>query len=378
MKRLTLALLLIAIFLGVIAQPLLMSQDAANQQKQKAAQPAGRSSQDIQKDLQAAGNELRGSLSGPDVLLDPAQRETQGPKAIPVLKKMITLFDELAKAEPDEKDGLTEAKRDFQTMLVVFGDPETKAALEKEASARDPNSATAATGAQTALLLASWWKSNKDEAAQSKVLDQVQTLAKAQPESDVIIGTLMKMSQVGASNEKLSDRAADIIVNDLKGNHAKQAAEHITAERKLKQMAGKPIEIAGTKLDGTKFSTKDWQGKVILVDFWATWCGPCIAELPRVKETYKKHHEKGLEILGVSCDSEAQALKAFLDKNPDMPWPQLFDAQQNPKIDWHPLAKEYGINGIPTMFLIDKKGVLRTTEARENFEELIPKMLEEK
>ena len=124
--------------------------------------------------------------------------------------------------------------------------------------------------------------------------------------------------------------------------------------------------------------TKDWKGKVILVDFWATWCGPCIAELPKVKKIYKDYHDKGLEILGVSCDSEAGELKGFIAKNPDMPWPQLFDAQQNPKLNWHPLAKEYGINGIPTMFLIDKKGVVRTVEARQEFEELIPKMLQEK
>jgi thiol-disulfide isomerase/thioredoxin len=374
MKFPILALLIAAMLLGTLAQGLLFSQDAKNQQ---AKQLGPRSAQDIQKDLQAAGNELRDSLTGPEVLLDPAQREKQAPKAIPVLKKMVGFFTELAQAEPTERDQIEEAKRDFQTMLIVFGDADTRTALEKEATAKTPEAARTATGAQTALLLANWWKSNKDEAAQSKVLDQVQTLAKAQPESDVLIGTLMKMSQVGPASEKVSDRARDIIVNDLKGDHAKAAAEHIMAERKLKQMAGKPIEIAGTKLDGSKFSTKDWKGKVILVDFWATWCGPCIAELPRIKETYKKHHDKGLEILGVSCDSEAQALKGFLDKNPDMPWPQLFDTQQNPKVEWHPLAKEYGITGIPTMFLIDKKGILRTTEAREDFETLIPKMLAE-
>jgi peroxiredoxin len=99
--------------------------------------------------------------------------------------------------------------------------------------------------------------------------------------------------------------------------------------------------------------------------------------LPRVKKEYIEQHAKGLEILGVSCDRDAEALTAFLAKNKDMPWPQLFDAKQNPKIEWHPIAREWGINGIPTMFLIDKKGVLRTVTARENMEEMIPKLLAE-
>jgi hypothetical protein len=66
-----------------------------------------------------------------------------------------------------------------------------------------------------------------------------------------------------------------------------------------------------------------------------------------------------------------------MTENPDMPWPQLFDSAAAAKRDWHPLANTYGITGIPTMFLIDKKGIVRTVTARENFEELIPKMLKE-
>ena len=79
----------------------------------------------------------------------------------------------------------------------------------------------------------------------------------------------------------------------------------------------------------------------------------------------------------VLCDSDKDALQSFVKDDPGMAWPQLFDAAENPKLNWHPLAKQYGINGIPTMFLIDKKGVLRTVKARENFEEMIPKLLAE-
>jgi thiol-disulfide isomerase/thioredoxin len=139
----------------------------------------------------------------------------------------------------------------------------------------------------------------------------------------------------------------------------------------------KPCVISGTKPDGTKFTTADWKGKVVLIDFWATWCGPCLGELPHVKKMYATYHDKGLEILGVSNDYTAGALTKFLADKPDMPWPQLFDAAAAAKQQWNPITQGFGINGIPTMFLIDKKGILRSVSARENMDDLIPKLLAE-
>jgi thiol-disulfide isomerase/thioredoxin len=106
-----------------------------------------------------------------------------------------------------------------------------------------------------------------------------------------------------------------------------------------KDLAGEPLSIARFK------------GKVVLVDFWATWCGPCVAELPNVLAAYNKYHDKGFEIIGVSLDQNGDDLKSFL-KEKGMVWPQYFDGK-----GWgSKLGQKYGIDSIPATFLLDQEG----------------------
>jgi thiol-disulfide isomerase/thioredoxin len=335
---------------------------------------AGRTPEQIQADLQKAGGELRQILTSPDVLLDPVQRRGAAPRAIPVIKRMVAGLDEVAEVEPQAKASILEARLEFLTILTVFGDAGSAAELEKLAGDKGPQ----AVDAQASRHLVAFWRDPKDEAAQLKVLDEVKKLAQANPTSEQLGQTVMKMANMGPASKAVTERAEDIILADLKGEFADQVGSQIKGQRKVRESMGKPVELAGKQLDGTPLSTKNWKGKVILVDFWATWCQPCMEELPRVKRMYLDHHAKGLEILGVSCDTEAEELKGFLAKNKDMQWPQLFDATQNPKLEWNPLAKDWGITSIPTMFLIDRKGILRSVEAGRDYEEQIPKLLAEK
>jgi thiol-disulfide isomerase/thioredoxin len=136
----------------------------------------------------------------------------------------------------------------------------------------------------------------------------------------------------------------------------------VTPEMKQRQMEAQKIQAAlavGVKFPdfnekdtaGKPLSIANYNGKVVLIDFWATWCGPCRAELPNVIATYKKYHNQGFEIIGISLDQDQAKLTGFT-KDMNMTWPQYFDGQS-----WqNKLAVKYGIESIPATFLLDGNG----------------------
>ena len=148
-------------------------------------------------------------------------------------------------------------------------------------------------------------------------------------------------------------RKADTLIANLQQQQAAKKIQGSLAvgnkfpDFEEKDLAGKPLSVS------------NYKGKVVLVDFWATWCGPCVNELPNVLKAYEKYHPQGFEIVGISLDSDQEKLANFI-KNRKMSWQQFFDGK-----GWgNKLAAKYGVNSIPATYLLDSDGKIVAKDLR--------------
>jgi thiol-disulfide isomerase/thioredoxin len=143
-------------------------------------------------------------------------------------------------------------------------------------------------------------------------------------------------------------------------------------------LLGTTPKIDTNVFGGSKFDLDKYKGKVVLLDFWATWCGPCLAELPNVKKVYEQLHNQGFDVVGISLDEDKETLAKFLDKE-RLPWATLFE-EDPAKQGWKlPLVKAFGIDGIPATYLLDKSGKIASISARgPDLEAQVKKLLAEK
>jgi thiol-disulfide isomerase/thioredoxin len=158
------------------------------------------------------------------------------------------------------------------------------------------------------------------------------------------------------------------------GAQTAQMKEEAQGLLKQLELVGKPLELRFTAVDGRAVDVSKLAGKVVLLDFWATWCGPCVAEVPNVVKAYERLHPKGFEIVGISFDraSDKAKLEKFVADH-KMPWPQFFDGQY-----WeNKYGRQFGIHSIPSMWLVDKKGNLRDLNGRDGLAGKVEKLLAE-
>lgn len=139
---------------------------------------------------------------------------------------------------------------------------------------------------------------------------------------------------------------------------------NLAGMRRRLTLLGKPMEISGELLGGGEIDWESYRGKVVLVDFTATWCEPCMLEAPNVRAMYNAYKDKGFDVVAVSLDDTRDQAEQFV-KEHGIPWATLFPAEADEASMNHPMARYYGIVGIPTAILVDQKGNAVHMDARD-------------
>jgi thiol-disulfide isomerase/thioredoxin len=283
--------------------------------------------------------------------------------------KLITFITELRRVRPRTQE-------EFETHIEKMPKA-VKAAVEKVLAQEKDSKSELAQKAKTLLLETEvMFAFQADAATQAKLLEKVKEYVTAAG-AEISVDQARLAMGIAQVFERIDPKKAAAAYETFFERFSKAKDQRIAGLpermaprlRRLK-LPGNEIKLTGTTVEGKEFDWASYRGKVVLIDFWATWCGPCLAELPNVKENYDRFHDKGFEVVGISLDQDKQALEKFLSEE-KLPWVTLHE-----KGGMHPAAEYYAIESIPTVILVDKEGKVVSLNARgEALGEHLEKML---
>ena len=302
-----------------------------------------------------------------------------------VQRKVANMADKILGAKPDEETRKTAINEKMVALAKLYQMGDKKAldrlyeTSRKLVDDKDEDIAATARSIVFQVRLQRLMQGDVPEAA--ALANAAKKEIKANPDSLQALGMVLKVGHALEIAEEARELATSYyrdlipIAEKSKNRQIAEYAETFKGVLRRLSLPGNPIEFRGVLAGGEKFDPKTLEGKVVLVDFWATWCGPCREELPNVKQNYEKYHGQGFEVVGVTLDDDLEQVTKFIEDQ-EISWPNLTGEDESSRGFHQPMAEYYGIYAIPQVILLDRSGKVVSLNARgEKLGELLEKLM---